>query len=177
MKKFLALIAVFMGFVSFALAENAVNSGKKVKVKTAKPTKITLYQSQFCGCCGSWVKYMQEKGYEFDVIKDSEKMMNAKAQLGIADEYQSCHTGVVQGFAVEGHVPEDAVAWLLRTKPKDVIGISTPGMPLGSPGMEQGSEAEYENYPVVLMLKGGGYRIYGTYKGKELVENGDNSLR
>ena len=72
-------------------------------------------------------------------------------------------------YAIEGHVPVDAVEWLLENSPKDVIGVSTPGMPQGSPGMEQGT---YEEYPVVLMTEGGGYKVFGIYKGDKMLKSG-----
>lgn len=169
MRKILAF-GLFLSLVCFANA--AANKVSKTKSPATSQT-ITLYQSQFCGCCGSWVKYMENLGYKFDIIKDSTKMMATKSAFKVKDEYQSCHTGVVEGFVIEGHVPEDAVAWLLRERPKDIIGVSTPGMPLGSPGMEQGSEKEWDEYPVILMLKDGGYRIFGTYKGKNLLKKGE----
>ena len=67
-------------------------------------------------------------------------------------------------------MPEDAVAWLLKEKPKDVIGIAVPNMPMGSPGMEQGGEEEV--YDVIILLKNGKHRVYGTYKGHKLIKKG-----
>lgn len=151
MKKVLFLSLIF---VSFVFGESK---------------KMELYQSPFCGCCGMWVKYMQEKGYKVNVHKDS-NFYKIKEKLGIKTEYQSCHTGVIDGYAIEGHVPEDAVAWLLKEKPKNVIGIATPGMPLGSPGMEQGDTQD--EYAVIVMLKNGDYKIYGIYKGHKLIKKG-----
>lgn len=151
MKKILFLSLTLMSFI---FAEN----------KT-----IELYESPFCGCCEMWVKYMQNKGYKFNIHKSSD-FYKIKDKLGIKEQYQSCHTGVVDGYALEGHLPEDAVAWLLKEKPKDVIGIATPGMPMGSPGMEQGGEEEV--YDVIIMLKNGEQRIYGTYKGHKLIKKG-----
>ncbi|RDU56529.1 DUF411 domain-containing protein [Helicobacter sp. MIT 99-5507] len=128
--------------------------------------KLEVYESPTCGCCDLWVKYMKDQGYEVYVHKTND-FMKIKEDFNIKSEYQSCHTGVIDGYAIEGHVPNDAVKWLLENKPKDVIGISAPGMPQGSPGMEQGYE---EEYPVILMLKDGGYKLYGYYKGHKLLD-------
>ena len=76
--------------------------------------------------------------------------------------------GVIEGYAVEGHVPLSAINWLLENKPKDVVGISTPGMPIGSPGMEQGNTKE--EYPVVLLYKNGDSKTFAIYKGDELIK-------
>lgn len=129
--------------------------------------RIELYNSPFCGCCKVWEDYMVKKGYE---VKSTyaEDIAKIKEKYKIKPEYQSCHTGIIQGYVVEGHVPEDALKWLLENKPKDVIGISTPGMPTGSPGMEQGNVEE--EYPVILMLKDGSYKTYGIYKGHKLIK-------
>lgn len=152
MKKILFLALMLTGF---AFAESKA--------------KIDLHESPFCGCCQMWVKYMENKGYTFNIHKSSD-FYKIKDKLGIKEQYQSCHTGVVDGYAVEGHVPEDAVAWLLKEKPKDVIGIAVPNMPMGSPGMEQGGEEEV--YDVIILLKNGKHRVYGTYKGHKLIKKG-----
>nr|WP_139454097.1 DUF411 domain-containing protein [Campylobacter armoricus] len=127
---------------------------------------LNIYESPTCGCCDLWADYMKTKGYKVLVHKN-ENFLKIKEKMNIQPIYQSCHTGLIDGYAIEGHVLEDAIAWLLENKPKDVIGISAPGMPQGSPGMEQGYE---EEYPVVLMLKNGDYKIYGIYKGHNLIK-------
>ncbi|TQR60348.1 DUF411 domain-containing protein [Campylobacter troglodytis] len=134
----------------------------------AKST-IELHQSPFCGCCGRWAKYMQDQGYTVKIHKSSE-FYKLKEELDIKTQYQSCHTALVEGYAIEGHVPESAISWLLKERPKDVIGISTPGMPIGSPGMEQGDVQE--EYAVIIMLKDGSYKVYGIYRGDVLIKKG-----
>ncbi|MBK1971095.1 DUF411 domain-containing protein [Campylobacter sp. 2018MI35] len=131
---------------------------------------IEVYESPTCGCCDLWVSYMKKKGYEVNVHKTND-FLKIKENYKINPYYQSCHTGVIDGYAIEGHVPEDAISWLLTNKPKDVIGISAPGMPQGSPGMEQGYE---EEYPVILMYKDGSYKIFAYYKGEKIVKNVNN---
>ncbi|MBX1886059.1 DUF411 domain-containing protein [Campylobacter peloridis] len=131
----------------------------------ANSKSIDVYESPTCGCCDLWADYMKTKGYKVNVYKTND-FLKIKEEYKIQDMYQSCHTGIIDGYVIEGHVPEDAVTWLLENKPKDVIGISAPGMPQGSPGMEQGYE---EEYPVILMLKNGDYKIYAFYKGHQKI--------
>ena len=128
---------------------------------------IELYNTPFCGCCKMWEEYMTKKGYEIHstYTEDIEKI---KEKYQIKPEFQSCHTGIIENYVIEGHVPEDAIRWLLENKPKDVMGISTPGMPIGSPGMEMSDMVE--DYPVVLMYKDGTHKIYGIYRGDTLIE-------
>lgn len=126
---------------------------------------MEVYKGPACGCCGLWESYMQKNGYKIN-SHTSEDFLKIKENLGIKEEYQSCHTGIIDGYAIEGHVPQSAVAWLLENKPADVIGISAPGMPMGSPGMEQGMQGEY---PVILMKKDGSSEIFGYYKGDKKI--------
>ena len=129
--------------------------------------KLEVYESPTCGCCEFWAEYMKKQGYEV-IIHKTDDFMKIKEDFNIQPQYQSCHTGVIDGYAIEGHVPNDAVKWLLENKPKDVIGISAPGMPQGSPGMEQGYEDE--EYPVVLLLKDGTSKLYSYYKGHKPLD-------
>lgn len=126
--------------------------------------EISVYESPSCGCCKLWSNYMSKNGFEVKEIKTGD-LMSIKSKYGIKDEYMSCHTAIVDGYVVEGHVPYQEVLRLLSEKPDGVIGISTPGMPLGSPGMEQGNVNEV--YDVLLLRKDGSTEVYATYKGKE----------
>lgn len=101
---------------------------------------IEVFRSESCGCCGQWVKHMQEAG--FTVSETITEDMDAiKQQHGVTDELASCHTAIADGYVIEGHIPADDVQRLLTEKP-DVTGIAVPGMPIGSPGMEVGDERE-----------------------------------
>lgn len=127
---------------------------------------INMYSSPSCGCCNLWAEYMKNKGYQVVSHKDN-NFMDIKNKYNIPPRFQSCHTAIIGNYVVEGHVPEDTIRWMLQNKPNDIIGISAPGMPHGSPGMEQGHE---EEYPIVLILKDGSHRIYGIYKGHKLIK-------
>lgn len=124
----------------------------------AKPA-MTLYRSSGCGCCLKWAELAKAAGYPLEV-KNVDDIMAVKARLGVPKELAACHTTQVGGFVVEGHVPFEAVAKLLRDKPKGVAGIATPGMPAGSPGMDMGhahgdSHGEHQNIDVFAFSKTG----------------------
>lgn len=99
---------------------------------------VTVYKSPTCGCCGGWVDYMKAKGYPTKAI-DKDDMDAVKSHLRVPEQMQSCHTALIDGYVVEGHVPAEAIAKLLAEKPK-AIGIAAPGMPQGSPGMSGAKE-------------------------------------
>lgn len=101
----------------------------------ARKAAMTVYRDPSCGCCTAWAGIAREAGYEVSVI-DHPDMPSIKRQYGVPDALLSCHTAIVGGYAVEGHVPIEDVARLLAERPADIRGIAVPGMPLGSPGME-----------------------------------------
>lgn len=99
---------------------------------------MTVYRSPSCGCCGGWVDYMKTKGHESRVVM-LEDVIPTKERLKVPEAMQSCHTAVIEGYVVEGHVPVEAIDKLLKERPK-VTGIAAPGMPQGSPGMSGAPE-------------------------------------
>lgn len=98
---------------------------------------VTVYKDPGCGCCSLWVAHMERAGFTVTTA-DTADMPALRARQGVPAHVQGCHTAVVDGFVVEGHVPADDVKRLLSSRPK-VKGIAVPGMPIGSPGMEQGN--------------------------------------
>ncbi len=98
-----------------------------------EPT-VTVYKSPSCGCCVDWVDHLEANGFDTKVENVSNTVI-IKNKFGVGEKLQSCHTAVVNGYVVEGHVPADLVHKLLEQKP-DVKGLAVPGMPQGSPGME-----------------------------------------
>ena len=162
--RFLASIMTF-ALLATCLSANSANPNSANQSKFIK-----VFESPTCGCCDKWVEYMKSKGYKLEVHKSTD-FYKIKEQHNIKPAYQSCHTGIIisanQSYALEGHIPLGALEWLLEHKPQEAIGISAPGMPQGSPGMEQGT---YEEYPVILLLKGGEYELLGIYKGDKLIK-------
>ncbi len=102
----------------------------------AAPIAITVYKSASCGCCSAWVDHMKANGFVV-TVRDTDNLTPVKTDAGVPVRLQTCHTAIVQGYVVEGHVPADLVKKMLAEKPR-IVGLAVPGMPIGSPGMEQG---------------------------------------
>ncbi|HEY0847187.1 MAG TPA: DUF411 domain-containing protein [Noviherbaspirillum sp.] len=119
---------------------------------------VEVYKSASCGCCQEWVDHLRANGFAVrthDVANPSDY----RAKFGIPNELGSCHTGVVAGYALEGHVPAQEIKRLLTERPK-ATGLAVPGMPLGSPGMEA---ARKNSYDVVLVQPNGRHTVYRHY--------------
>lgn len=126
----------------------------------AKP-QVEVWKDPNCGCCEDWVSHLQKSGFAVRVFNDGNTA--ARKRLGIPDALGSCHTGSVGGYALEGHVPAKDVQRLLREKPK-AIGLAVPGMPVGSPGMDGAIyEGRKDAFDVLLVLPGGGTRVFQSY--------------
>jgi hypothetical protein len=95
---------------------------------------VLVYKTPTCGCCNGWVEHLREAGFEVEA-RDVRDLMSVKMDAGIPADLSSCHTALVDGYVVEGHVPAEVVRKLVAERPQ-VAGISVPGMPIGSPGME-----------------------------------------
>lgn len=113
-------------------------------------TAMVVYKDPNCGCCTSWVSLMRGAGFEISV-RDVSDLQSIKGRYKVPPALASCHTALVGGYVVEGHVPADLITRLLREKPK-VLGLAVPGMPVGSPGMEGGPKEAY----AVLTFDAGG---------------------
>ncbi len=123
-----------------------------------KQTKITVYKDPGCRCCKNWIDHLVKHGYGVDA-KDTPAMADVKRTLGVPDALTSCHTAVVNGYLIEGHVPAADIARLLKQRPK-VAGLAVPGMPMGSPGMEGPSK---QHYQVLSFDKSGKTKVFATY--------------
>jgi hypothetical protein len=117
---------------------------------------VTVYHSPTCGCCKLWIDHMKAAGFQVRAV-DMEDITEVKQASGVPMRLRTCHTALVDGYVIEGHVPADLVKKLLAEKPK-VTGIAVPGMPLGSPGMEQGDQKD--PYEVFLFDKTGKTTVY-----------------
>jgi hypothetical protein len=120
---------------------------------------MTVYKSPSCGCCTSWVNIMKSKGFEVKTIETNE-VNTIKQKAGLQAGQTSCHTAFVDGYVVEGHVDYSAVKKMLDEKP-NIIGLTVPGMPIGSPGMEQGNTKEA--YDVLYVNKDGSTGVYESH--------------
>lgn len=122
---------------------------------------IEVYKSAACGCCHGWVDHLRANGFAVNA-HDVANPSDYREKLGIPNELGSCHTAVVQGYAIEGHVPAAEIKRLLAERPK-AKGLAVPSMPLGSPGMEG---PRNDPYDVLLVPADGGYSVYRHYGAK-----------
>ena len=129
--------------------------GELLAGMTAMKPLMRVRKNPGCGCCDQWVEHLEKLGFEVTVTEDP-KLYEYKQSLGIPREVVSCHTGVVDGYVVEGHVPGDLVQRMLREKPQ-ITGIGVGGMPMGSPGMEGPRKDAYD---VIAFRKDGTMMVY-----------------
>jgi len=127
----------------------------------ASTPSVEVWKSPTCGCCKGWVEHMEDNGFRV-TVHDSGNT-NARARVGIPQRLGSCHTAIVAGYAIEGHVPAEDVRRLLREKPS-AIGLAVPGMPIGSPGMD-GPEygGRKDAYDVLLVERNGTTSVYRSH--------------
>ncbi|MEC4722885.1 DUF411 domain-containing protein [Noviherbaspirillum sp. CPCC 100848] len=126
-------------------------------VSAATPV-VEVYKSESCGCCAEWVKHLQANGFTVKA-QNVANPSDYREKLGIPQDLGSCHTGLVNGYALEGHVPASDIKRLLAEKP-NAKGLAVPAMPLGSPGMEGPRKDPYD----VLLVQGNGrYTVYKHY--------------
>lgn len=145
-----------MKFISAALAVLLLSLAPTAHAAKALK-KIHVYKSPTCGCCTKWEEHLQANGFTVE----SEKVADVaaiKAKHGVPSQLSSCHTGLIDGYVVEGHVPADTIKKLLKQKPKGITGITVPGMPIGSPGMEQGNIVE--RYEILTFDKSGKTTVF-----------------
>jgi hypothetical protein len=128
---------------------------------TGKPIDILVYRSPTCGCCKKWMAHLEDNNFNVTEIRTGE-VQAIKDKYGVSKELASCHTAIVDGYVVEGHVPANDIEVLLKTRPK-VVGISVPAMPIGTPGMEMGDEKEA--YDVISFDREKHEQIVNHYKG------------
>jgi hypothetical protein len=129
-------------------------------VHAAEPAKtVTVYKSPTCGCCEGWVDYLRDRGFHVE-SHNTDDVMAIKAEHGLTDgRLMSCHTAIIDGYVVEGHVPVNDIRRLIMEKP-DIVGITAPGMPQFSPGM-QGTEPK--GYDVLSFDQEGGIGLFSRY--------------
>ncbi len=130
---------------------STVATGARAATKPA----IAVYKDPSCGCCGAWSSALKQDGYQV-TQHDSDDLAPIKMSLGIPAALQGCHTALVEGYFLEGHVPLDAIARLLDELPA-IAGLAVPGMPKGSLGMGSDPDASYD---VFAIGKGGGQTVY-----------------
>ena len=131
-------------------------------IVAAAPVAVEVWKAPTCGCCKDWVRHLEANGFKVQVHDSGNTA--ARARLGIPMGLGSCHTALIDGYAIEGHVPAREIRRLLTDRP-NAIGLAVPGMPIGSPGMD-GPEygARKDPYDVLLVRKDGSTISYQSYR-------------
>lgn len=148
MRQLSLAIAFFLGLATQAIAET---------------TPIDVKKTNGCGCCLAWMEHLEENGFA-PTGEDTFAglLVRFKLDNGVPQRMVSCHTGLIAGYVIEGHVPADDVRRLLSERP-DAVGLAVPGMPLGSPGMDQSRLREA--YDVFLINNDGSTEVFSSYPG------------
>src|SRR4051812_21972255 len=149
------VVAIATSMITLVLTTAAVRTPTASEAK--KPT-ITVYKDPSCGCCKNWIEHLIKHGYRVDA-KDTPNMAEIKRTLGVPDAMTSCHTAMVNGYLVEGHVPAADIDQLLAKKPR-IAGLAVPGMPMGSPGMEG---PRSQPYKVLAFDKSGKTTVFASH--------------
>jgi hypothetical protein len=150
--------AVSLTLAAVLLSLGSASSGDAAtarRVTPAKPIAIKVYKTPSCGCCKGWVQHLRDNGFQVETM-DMPDLSAVKQRYGVKPALQACHTAVVNGYVVEGHVPADVIMKMLKEHPA-VTGVAVPGMPSGSPGMEGGPK---ERYDVLTFDRAGRTKVF-----------------
>ncbi len=124
-------------------------------------TNVVVYKSPTCGCCSNWIAHLKANGFQVEANDVGDAQLRAVAMSGgVTDDLSSCHTAKVGGYIVEGHVPAVDIQRMLKEKPA-IAGIAAPGMPMGSPGMEQGGMKQ--PFDVIAFTKDGKQSVFAKH--------------
>jgi len=130
-------------------------------VAYAASATLQVWKDPNCGCCKDWIAHLEKNGFATTVIEQGNSA--ARARLGLPQKFGSCHTALIQGYVIEGHVPVADIQRLLKEKPK-ALGLSVPGMPIGSPGMDGPAYGgRRDAYQVLLIQRDGSNTVFNTY--------------
>tara|TARA_Y100001936_G_C15913823_1_gene580096 strand:- start:49 stop:516 length:468 start_codon:yes stop_codon:yes gene_type:complete len=137
-------------------------SSSYISQKIAAEEKLIVHKTPTCGCCSKWIDHMKANGFLLET-KNHESLLKIKDELKINTKYRSCHTAISEeGYFFEGHIPSKYVRKFLLEKNKDALGLSVPGMPLGSPGME--IEDRFTPYNIIIHYKDGTDAVYARVR-------------
>jgi hypothetical protein len=150
-------IGVAGAAVTLALAFPGAR-GMRAAPRTPAAPEVTVYKTPTCGCCVNWIRHLERAGFTV-TAHDTANVAPIRNRHGVPQALQSCHTALVGGYVVEGHVPADVIQRLLRERPR-VAGIAVPGMPAGSPGMEGLGGPARQPYQVLAFRAEGGWTVY-----------------
>lgn len=146
--------------ILFALMAIAYPASAQKRPAAAKPG-VAVYKTPTCGCCGKWVEHMQASGFATTTTSLPD-LTPIKTKNRVPGALQSCHTSLVGGYVIEGHVPAEDIRRLLRERPA-IVGLAAPGMPQGSPGMDMPNAPPYD---VLAFDKDGRTTVFATHTAK-----------
>jgi hypothetical protein len=154
------LLAAFAGATLLPVAARAA-SAAGASPGAIRP-RVEVWKAPTCGCCRDWIAYLEREG--FAVVAHDTGNVAARARLGLAERYGSCHTATVGGYVVEGHVPAEDIRRLLSMRP-DALGLAVPGMPVGSPGMDGAIyRGRRDPYDVLLVRRDGTASVFRSVR-------------
>jgi hypothetical protein len=146
-------------FIIFSVSISSLEQGYS---SSQNKFSLLVHKTPTCGCCKKWVKHLEANNFS-TMIKDHQNLQKVKEQHSIKPKYQSCHTAVSQdGYVFEGHIPSKFIKQFLANPEANAIGLSVPGMPLGSPGMEV--EGRFMPYDVLVLYKDGSSKVYAEVR-------------
>jgi len=155
-------MVLFAGLTACSESKN-VGTQERANNEITELIKLDVFKSPSCGCCVGWMRHIEQKGFQTTTHHPAD-LQQLKYELGVAPQYQSCHTGVSkEGYVFEGHIPAEVMQQFLAEKPDNALGLAVPGMPMGSPGMEMGDRRD--DYDVLLLNKDGSSQVYARIRG------------
>ena len=141
-------------------SETSAQSVEATGAEIAAQPLVIVYKSPTCGCCEDWITHMEENGYVVEA-HDTNDLVALKTENHVPSQLQSCHTAIIDGYVIEGHVPAEDINQLLAERP-DVTGLAVPGMPIGSPGMEvDGYDAQ--PFDVIAFDQAGDVQVFASH--------------
>lgn len=153
------LSAILVTILMAGCTEKQTDLGER---ETVNVIQMEVFKQASCKCCGKWVDHIENAGFEVRT-KNRINLNAVKNEFSIQPRYQSCHTGVADGYIFEGHIPASLVRRFLEERPADAIGLAVPGMPVGSPGMEMGER--FDSYDVLVLKTDGSSAVYAHIDG------------
>jgi hypothetical protein len=155
--KLMKLLIILSFFISpLGVAES---TGDKDAAQQEQPIDIVVYRSPTCGCCSKWLAHLEKNQFKVEDIVTND-VASIKEKYSVPKNLASCHTAIVNGYVIEGHVPAADIKKLLKIKP-EIIGLTVPGMPVGTPGMEMGGRKD--PFKVIAFDKQGNTQIFHSY--------------
>jgi len=146
-------------FIIFSISISSLEQGYS---SSQNKFSLLVHKTPTCGCCKKWINHLKANSFS-TMIKDHQNLQKVKEQHSIKPKYQSCHTAVSQdGYVFEGHIPSKFIKQFLANPEADAIGLTVPGMPLGSPGMEV--QGRFMPYDVLVLYKDGSSKVYAEVR-------------